>query len=319
MSGSRWPCVYPHLWNAYVWRRQRRKRARAKCWIIEELGRGRQNRLNEGQEKNHKVFFNQKSVRNIWYTLQILTNTLLTLNNAERQWIFSSKHIMSPVTRWLHKKTKTKTQHYNIQSLEMVTTKYEASAWQQSTENRTEQSARRGYKQATFFIKEQSWRKLNLPVSIAMWMQDKWREGRHERSNKTRREHAKEEKRTSIRTTLNEEEGFSKSKKKRGLKWQRKKLQGRLAQTWIPKTCQQRLPPSGEPGEHTKGKKNEICGETMRHGRGILIRASLQLVGSQLECKEKTRSCQMANKSSVDQLNLKKKKKANRKNVDWSY
>lgn len=220
MSGSRWPCVYPHLWNAYVWRRQRRKRARAKCWIIEELGRGRQNRLNEGQGKRRvreksQGIFQPKSVRNIWYTLQILTNTLLTLNNAERQWIFSSKHIMSPVTRWLHKKTKTKTQHYNIQSLEMVTTKYEASAWQQSTENRTEQSARRGYKQATFFIKEQSWRKLNLPVSIAMWMQDKWREERHERSNKTRREHAKEEREHQYGRLLMRRRVFQNLKKKR--------------------------------------------------------------------------------------------------------
>lgn len=37
--------------------RQRREWARAKCWTIEELKRGRQNRLKEGQGKKKKDMF----------------------------------------------------------------------------------------------------------------------------------------------------------------------------------------------------------------------------------------------------------------------
>lgn len=58
----------------------------------------------------------------------------------------------------------------------MIAMKYEASAWQQSREDRTEQTVRTGEEQGIIFIKGQNWRKLYLPVSIAMWMQDKWRE-----------------------------------------------------------------------------------------------------------------------------------------------
>lgn len=53
--------------------------------------------------------------------------------------------------------------------------KYEAAAWQQSRETGLSR-VWEGGGQGIFFIKEQSWSKLNLPVSIAMWMQDEWRE-----------------------------------------------------------------------------------------------------------------------------------------------
>lgn len=54
--------------------------------------------------------------------------------------------------------------------------KHEAAAWQQSRETGLSRVWEGGGGQGIFFIKEQSWSKLNLPVSIAMWMQDEWRE-----------------------------------------------------------------------------------------------------------------------------------------------
>lgn len=99
-----------------------------------------------------------------------------------------------------------------------------------------------------------------------------------------------------MQRSLNEREG-DREYKKGGLKCQREML-GYLARTWIPKTCQWRPPPSGEPGKH-KRKRNDVSEyETMQRGCENLITAALHLVRG----KGKIHSCQMANKSFVDQL-----------------
>lgn len=116
-------------------------------------------------------------------------------------------------------------------------------------------------------------------------MQDESRERQTERVNwkeKSRREHSERDQRKFLEHR--EESVFnkgavkgkveeSKEKKKSGkrLNEDRGMLEECLAQTWIPKTCHWRLPPSGGPGKHTKKQQYQKSLEKARWGSCTLL------------------------------------------------